>query len=280
MKFQSRSLTPDRSARHFYGGELRRYRANAGMSLMQLADIVSSSKSTLARVENAEIMPPPGLSEALDAAFGLDGLFAGIYGLARREGHPDRYRRYMDFEAVAVEIENYAAHVVPGLLQTEPYARALLQCQPGLSQDDVDQRVAARMSRQERLRSVGRPYVWAILDEAVIRRPIRSPEVMYGQLSALLRQVDAPHAKVQVLPYSNGEHPFLGGSLTLLTVPDGDAVAYEEGIEAGFLYEDPEAVQKRRRLYDVLRANALSLPETAALIKHVMEEYAPCKPPT
>jgi transcriptional regulator with XRE-family HTH domain len=281
MKFQSRSLTPDRSARHFYGNEMRRHREAAQLSLVQLAKVVNSSKSTLARVETAELMPPPDLSEKLDAAFGTDGLFGRLHELAKREAHPDQYRRFMDFEARATAIENYVAHVVPGPLQTEAYARDLFRCQPELSEEQIEERVTARMARQERLKSESPPYRWAILDEAVLRRQIGSRECMYEQLASLLEQVDTPNSKVQVMPFGAGAHPLLGGSLTLLTLPGGSAVAYEEGIEAGHLYEDPEAVLKRQRHYDVLRANALSLAESAALIQSVMEEYKPCEaPPT
>ncbi|WP_432094816.1 helix-turn-helix domain-containing protein [Streptomyces sp. bgisy100] len=280
MKFQSQSLTPDRSARHFYGAEMRRHREAAQLSLVQLAKIVNSSKSGLARVETAELMPPPELSRALDAAFGTDGLFARLYDLAKREAHPDQYRRYMDFEARATDIEQYGAQVLPGLLQTPGYARAFLGCQPDLTPEQLEERVAARMARQERLRSESPPCRWAVLDESVLRRRVGDRNCMLEQLASLLEQVDTPVSRVQVMPFDAGEHPLLGGSLTVLTLADGPAVAYEEGIEAGHLYEDPEAVKKRRRRYDVLRANALSLAESAALIRSAMEEYQPCETPS
>src|SRR5689334_11252706 len=138
MRFQPRSLTPDRSSRHFYGSEMRRQREAAQLSLVQLAKVLNSSKSTLARVETAELMPPPDLSEKLDAAFGTDGLFGRLYELAKREAHPDQYRRFMDFEAQAEVIEHYEPQVVPGLLQTESYARALLRCQEDLTEEQVE----------------------------------------------------------------------------------------------------------------------------------------------
>jgi transcriptional regulator with XRE-family HTH domain len=281
MRFQPQSLTPDRSARHFLGGELRRHREVIGLSLVQLAKIVNSSKSTLARVETAELMPPPDLPAKLDLAFGLDGFFARIYNLARREAHPDQYRRYMDFEAEATVIEQYAAHVLPGLLQTERYARAFLGCQPDLTVEELDERVAARMARQDRLRAGTPPYRWAVLDESVLRRPVGGADVMREQLTALMWQVDSQHSKIQVATFSIGAHALLGGSLTLLTLPDGSTSSYEEGIDAGHLHEDAATVQKQRRLYDVLRANALSLADSAALIRKVLEDYKTCdRPPT
>lgn len=101
MTFRPQALTPYLSARHYFGAEQRRHREVAGLSLVQLAGIVNSSKSTLARIETAELMPPPDLPDRLDAAFGSDRHFHGLYQLAKREAHPDQYRRFMDSEAQA-----------------------------------------------------------------------------------------------------------------------------------------------------------------------------------
>ncbi|NEC64433.1 helix-turn-helix transcriptional regulator [Streptomyces sp. SID9727] len=275
MTFRSQPLSPFTSARHYFGSELRRHRERAKLSLVQLADIVNSSKSTLARIETAELMPPPDMPSCLDIAFGTDRHFTGLYGLARREIHPDQYKRYMDFEARAEVIEQYGAQALPGLLQTEEYARTFLRCQEDLSEEVIEERVTARMARQERQRSADPPFRWAVIDEAVLRRQMGSRACMYQQLASLLEQVDTPDSKVQVMPFSAGLHSLLGGALTLLTLPDGASVAYEESIQAGHLYEDPDAVKKWRRQYDVLRANSHSLAESAELIRTAMEDYRP-----
>ncbi|MFB7917555.1 Scr1 family TA system antitoxin-like transcriptional regulator [Streptomyces sp. NPDC056061] len=275
MTFKPQPLTPYLSARHYFGSEQRRHRERAGLSLVQLAGVVNSSKSTLARIETADLMPPPDIPSRLDMAFGTDDHFHGLYELARREIHPDQYQRYMDFEFRSEVIEQYGAQALPGLLQTEEYARTFLRCQEDLSAEKVEERVAARMSRQERQRSENPPFRWAIVDEAVLRRQMGSPVCMREQLASLLEQVDTPNSKVQVMPFSAGLHSLLGGALTLLTLPDGTSVAYEEGIQAGHLYEDPAAVKKWRRQYEVLRANSLPLAESAELIRTAMEGYRP-----
>ncbi|UGY91976.1 helix-turn-helix domain-containing protein [Streptomyces gobiensis] len=280
MAARPRELTPDRSIRHFYGAEMRRYRTNTDMSLDRLSGIVRYSKSQLHRIETAQMMPPPGFSESLDAAFGTDGHFARLYGPVKREVHPDQYRRHMDFEAEARVVEEYAGHVVPGLLQTEAYARALLRAgAPDASEEKLEDRVTARMSRQERLRSDDPPRLWAILEEVTIRRMVGGPEVMREQLASLLPVVDTATTKMQLLPNNHGEHRLLGGSLTLHTLPDDTTVAYEEGIDAGRLYEDADSVRERRHAYDALRAYALSPKETAAWIRSAMEDCKPCEPP-
>ncbi|NLU66774.1 helix-turn-helix transcriptional regulator [Streptomyces sp. HNM0574] len=279
MRFQSQSLTPDRSTRHFFGSELRRRREEAGLSLLQLAKIVNSSKSTLARVETAELMPPPDLPPKLDLALGLDGFFGRLHALVKREAHPDQYRRFMDFEAKATVIEVYEPQVVPGLLQTEDYARAFLSCQEHLTAEEVEELVAARLSRQEPRTSGGNPLRWAILDESVLWRRVVGPEQTYNQLAVLLEQVDTPDSKVQVMPFRSGLHALMGGALNLLTLPKGVSVAYEEGIQVSHLYEDAADVRGWRRQYDVLRANALSLSESAELIREAMEDCTSCETP-
>ncbi|KAA6222343.1 XRE family transcriptional regulator [Streptomyces albofaciens JCM 4342] len=274
MKFTARALTPYVSARHYFGSEQRRHREAAKLSLVQLAAVVNSSKSTLARIEAAELLAPYDLPPRLDAAFGTGEHFYGLYQLAKREAHPDQYRRFMDLEAQAETIENYEPQVVPGQFQTEAYARVLLRCQEDLSTEQVEERVAARMSRQERRRPV--PCRWAIIDESVLRRQVGDKSCMYEQLASLLEQGNTPDSKVQVMPFSAGPHSLMSGALTLLALPNGSTAAYEEGIEAGHLYEDPDAVKKWRRQYEVLRANSLSLTESAELIRKAMEDYKPC----
>lgn len=133
------------------------------------------------------------------------------------------------------------------------------------------------MSRKDRLNSAQSPLRWAIIDESVLRRQMGSRDCTYKQLALLLTQVDTPDSKVQVMPFSAGPHYLMGASLTLLTLPNGSTVAYEECIEVGHLYEDRDSAKKWRRRYEVLRA----LPPTASaeLIREAMEDYKPCSTP-
>lgn len=173
----------------------------------RLAEILNYSKTHLGNIETANRMVPPGLSARLDAALATDGLFTHLYPLVRREAFPDRYRRFMELEAQAREIAEYAAHTVPGLLQTEAYARALLRVgQPKATTEEFGEKVSARLSRQELLHTDSPPRLWAVLDEAVIRRPAGGPATMCEQLDFFLPLTDAQHITVQVLPYAHGEH--------------------------------------------------------------------------
>ncbi|GAA2664701.1 helix-turn-helix transcriptional regulator [Streptomyces lunalinharesii] len=278
MKYAPKILTPYVSARHYFGSEQRRHREVAKLSLVQLADIVNSSKSNLARVETAELMPPPELPAALDAAFGTGEHFHGLYQLARKEIHPDQFRRYMDFESGADVIEDFATNVVPGLLQTKAYAQAFFSCAPGVTPELVEERVQARLSRQDRLWSAEPPRYSAILDEAILHRPVGGHQVMHGQLSTLLALVDTPHTMIQILPFAHGGYALMEGPLKLLTLADGRQVAYEEGRMSGDLLEVRADVAQRRATYDSLRAYALPPRDSASLIRNLMERYEQCVP--
>lgn len=127
MPARPRELTPDLSARHLFGAKMRAHRERSGISLEGLSAVVKISRSHLSRIEMAEVMPPPSLPPMLDAAFGTDGIFAELYRLASKEIHPDQFRRRMELEARSRLIEEYSGQIVPGLVQTEDYARALFE---------------------------------------------------------------------------------------------------------------------------------------------------------
>ncbi|CAM5398952.1 helix-turn-helix domain-containing protein [Streptomyces abikoensis] len=270
-----RKLTPDRSARHLFGADLRHRREAAGMTLEKLAEVVCYSRSHLARIETAEHVPPPDLPGRLDEVFGTGEHFVRLYAIARHEVHPDKYRRFMELQAQARVINEFAGHLVPGLVQTEGYARALFRVgNPKASPDEIDEKVSARLSRQGLLKAEAPPDLFVILDEAVIRRPVGGPAVMRDQLAVLVELVDTATTTVQVLPFEHGEHPLIDGPLTLMTLDDDTNVAYVESTATGFLIEDPETVRARRRSYDLLRAYALSPSKTAAVIRAAMEAFS------
>lgn len=273
MAARPRALTPDRSARHLFGAKMRWYRERADMSLEGLSDVVNISRSHLSRIETAEAMPPLDLPAMLDAAFGTDGIFAELYTLAGKEIHPDQFRRRMELETRARLIQEYTGQIIPGLVQTEDYARALFETHnPKATPDEVGELITARMSRQALLRADLPPDHSMILDEAVLRRSFGGPAVMRAQLARLAELTLTPTSVMQVLPFEHGGHALVGGSLVLLTLDDGRQVAYEESISTGLMLEDAASVTTRQRAYDLLRACALSPSDTAAFIHAAMEE--------
>ncbi|MFB7458159.1 Scr1 family TA system antitoxin-like transcriptional regulator [Streptomyces sp. NPDC056188] len=256
-----------------FGARVRRLRTAAGLTQAELGartHVVSTRITQIERASGAK--PTLELARALDAALGADNLLVELWPYVYREAFPDWSRAFMAYSERALSIRQYAAHVVPGLLQTEQYARAVLSLDALLADEDqLEERVVARLGRQERLRSPDRPELWVILDEAVLRRPIGSLAVMREQLRELLNAAANRRTTVQVLPFDQGGHEAMGGSLTLLTLPDGSEAAYTEGSDYGRLIEEPTNVLRYTVIYDRLRAAALPPLMSLDMIRSVME---------
>ncbi|MEV6775622.1 helix-turn-helix domain-containing protein [Streptomyces syringium] len=275
MARRSRELTPDRSARHLFGAEVRRHRELAGMSLERLAEVVRYSRSHLSRIEAAEHMPPPDLAGRLDAAFGTDGHFERLYALARHEAHPDKYRRRMALEARARLIREYAGCYIPGLIQTEDYARTIFRAgDPKRTEDEVEEMVTVRMGRQTLLQRDSPPDVSYVIDEAVLRRPIGGSDIWRTQLCALADFADDSAAILQILPFEHGEHALLGGHLVLFTLDDDTTIAFEESATTTEALEDPDRVRRHCRAYEMVGACALSPKASAEMINAHVKELA------
>ncbi|MEU5094519.1 helix-turn-helix transcriptional regulator [Streptomyces sp. NPDC020996] len=257
-----------------FGARVRRLRTAAGLTQAELGaktHVVSTRITQIERASGAK--PTLELARALDAALGADNLLVELWPYVYREAFPDWSRKFMEYSERAVTIRQYAAHVVPGLLQTEDYARAVLKVGRTLgSEEQLEERVALRMGRQERLGTSDRPELWVVLDEAVLQRPVGGRAVMREQLARLLTAGAESHLTVQVLPFDQGEHDVMGGSLTVLTMPDGSDIAYTEGAHYGQLIEDPDEVKGFALAYDRLRAAALPPLMSLDVIRSVMED--------
>ncbi|WP_399067868.1 helix-turn-helix domain-containing protein [Streptomyces winkii] len=257
-----------------FGARLRRLRTQAGLTQAELGRGLHVVGARIAQIERATgHKPTAGFARLLDEKLGTDDLFTDLWPHVSREAFPDWSRRYTKLSDQATAKRQYAAHVVPGLLQTEDYARALLQVGRTLTtQEQLDERLAARMSRHSLLDDPGGLDLWVVLDESVLRRAIGGKAVVRAQFTRLLEKVQGQHVTVQVLPFSSGEHAALGGSLTLLTLPDGSDVAYTEGAETGQLVEEPEDVRTYSATYERLRALAFPPRQSAELIRAAMQE--------
>lgn len=269
----AKGIQPEESMAALFGSRVRRLRTAAGLTQAELGartHVVSTRITQIERSSGAK--PTLELARALDAALGADNLLVDLWPYVYREAFPDWSRAFMAHSARAVSIGQYAAHVVPGLLQTEEYARALLSVGRSLTgEQQLEERVTARLARQERLHAPDRPELWVVLDEAVIHRPVGGPDVMRRQLARLLDAAEERHITVQVLPFDQGAHDALGGSLTVLSLPDGTRVAYTEGAHYGQLVEDPPEVNDLALTYDRLRAAALPPLMSLDMIRSVME---------
>ncbi|MEU2210539.1 Scr1 family TA system antitoxin-like transcriptional regulator [Streptomyces hygroscopicus] len=256
-----------------FGSRVRRLRTAAGLTQAELGERTHVVSTRITQIERASGAKPTfELARTLDAVLGADSLLVDMWPYVYREAFPDWSRAFMAYSERANAVREYAAHVVPGLLQTPDYARAVLSVGVSLtSEEQLQDRLAARLRRQERLSSPDRPELWVVLDEAVLRRPIGGRSVMRAQLSRLLDVATEPHITVQVLPFDQREHDVMGGSLTILTMPDGSEVAYTEGAHYGQLIEEPDDVKRFSLSYDRLRAASLPPIMSLDMIRSVME---------
>ncbi|MGH3313530.1 MAG: DUF5753 domain-containing protein, partial [Streptomyces sp.] len=195
--------------------------------------------------------------------------------LARSSKHPDYFADAAELEKLATTISEYAPMLVPGLLQTEAYARGLTQATlPFATEDEIETHVTARMERGRRLDDPTAPELWAIIHEAALRVPVDGPEVsreQLDQLSELIRR--QTRVVVQVIPFSAGPHPLMYGTTILMTFADAPSVAYTEGAHAGQLIDEPPLVAKYQRSYDHVRAAALSPKASLTLIESAAKDY-------
>ncbi|MGD3108010.1 helix-turn-helix domain-containing protein [Streptomyces sp. YGL11-2] len=261
-------------ARETLGHALVTLRRKAGKSLAQLAEDTGYERSYLNRLETGQRISKRPVIEDLDTYYGTDGLLVRLWKAARNSVIVNRYKLFMQYEEGAVIMHKYM-QVMPGLLQTEDYARAVLSSSPNhWGPDWLEEQVALRLSRQELLNRDPSPSVRVILDESVLRRPTTDPKTWAGQLSHLVESAERPSIVVQVLPFSAGVHDLMGGSLSVLWQADGVGVAYLEGSKSGELIEDAEEVAQYRLSYDQLRDSALSPPASLDVIRKIMEGNA------
>ncbi|MFF6912573.1 Scr1 family TA system antitoxin-like transcriptional regulator [Streptomyces sp. NPDC012466] len=263
------ALDPGASPLDYYGYELRRHREAAGLTLKQLGEILNYTGSLVGQIETARKVPTPEFSERADAALGTDGLFSRLVELVLRSRLPAWFQQVAELEMRATEICSFQTHMVLGLLQTPGYARAVLGA---LDRSDLEDRTAVRLARQRVFDKGEPPVFWAVLSEAALHLEIGGPEVMREQLAHLLSFENNPRINIQVLPLSVGAHAGLTGSFDLYHFAGDPTIVYTESYGSGHPTANPDTVKNCSLRYDHLRAAALSLKDSARLIRRAREE--------
>ncbi len=263
------ALDPGASPLDYYGYELRRLREAAALTQRQLGDILNYTGSLVGQIETARRVPTPEFSERADAALGSDGLLSRLVELVLRSQLPAWFRQVAELEARALEICTFQAHMIHGLLQTPAYVRAVLGA---LDEVDLDDRVEVRLARQRIFEKPKPPVLWAVISEAALYQEIGGSEVMRDQLAHLLSFERNPRINVQILPFSAGAHAGLQGSFNLYRFASDPSIVYTEGYGSGHPTANPDTVTDCSLRYDHLQAAALSLRDSAGLIRRVMEE--------
>ena len=263
------TLDPGASPLDYYGYELRRYRESAGLTQRQLGDIVNYTGSMVGQIETARKLPTHDFSQRADAALGTDGALTRLVELVMRSQLPAWFRQVAELEARAVEICTFQMGMIHGLLQTDAYARATLGA---LDRTNLDDRTAVRLSRQRIFEKTEPPVFWMVISEAALYQEIGGRETMRAQLAHLLSFEDDPRINVQVLPFTAGAHAGLTGSFNLYRFASDPTIVYTEGYGSGHPTANPDTVKDCSLRYDHLQAAALSLRDSAELIRRVMEE--------
>jgi transcriptional regulator with XRE-family HTH domain len=267
------------------GTELRKLRESNGYKLEEVAAQLGVAPSTLSRIETGKAPTKSAYLNQMLEMYGVvePGQRQVLVDMAR-EGHrkgwwaayddvlPSGFDIYVGLEAETAAVRGYEISVVHGLLQTPDYARAVLgEMFPRHATDQIDRLVDLRIERQRRLDDDPPLDLWAILDEAVIRRPVGGNQVMRHQLEHLVNMAAKPGVTMQVLPFASGAHAGHGGPFSILEFPNrtDSEVAYVESV-AGYLYlEKDREVRTRVEAFDRLRAAALSPSASVDLIAEV-----------
>lgn len=273
---------------------LRELREHSGLTMEQAVEQLKPlggtwSRSKISRIENREtgvkatdvdrLLTVYGVSDAGVRSWVMDLAARPAergYWLPLRQDLPEDFHLMLNVEASLLAVRQLEVVVIPGLLQTPDYTRALITgAGPGLDHETVERRVLARAARQRVLTRPDPMRYHVILDETILRRPIGSPETMHGQLSRLLDVAKSGHVTIQVLPLSAGATPMVDGSFSLLTLPDPiPDFGYSEGPGGAVYIEDRAMVRTCTERWGILTDSALSPNESMQLIKEAGKTYA------
>ncbi|MEU7556979.1 helix-turn-helix transcriptional regulator [Streptomyces eurythermus] len=270
------------------GQELRRLRELKGMTAEEVAERLLVSQSKISRLENGrrsisqrDVRDLCGVYEVEDKRI-VDSLMEMARD-SRQQGWWHTfgdipYSVYIGLETDAESLRVYEPQIVTGLLQTRPYAEALVRgALPETSADEIEKRVEVRMRRQERITTERNPLrLWVVLDEAALHRVVGSRLVMREQLEHLIELSELPHVTVQVLPFEVGAHPGINGQYAILEFADAadSSVVYLEGVTSDLYLEKAQDVQKYAVMYEHLRAQSHNVEVSRQFIAEAAKRYA------
>ena len=252
----------------YFGQQVRRARSAAGWSLAEFGQRIGYAPGAISRIENGKRPPTELFAQMCDRAFpDRDGWFGEFYAESRTWiATPPWFRSWVEHEQQAATLRIWQLGVLSGLLQTQDYARAILAVNPGVTEDQVRERLAARLARQALLARDDPPAVWFLVDEAALHRRVGSPHVMAAQLAHLRGVARLPNITIQVVP-SIAHAGLLGGFAV------AESAAYVETAVAGQVFEDADIIAGLLTRFDTLRNEAFRGSESLALIERMCEEW-------
>ncbi|MEU8619828.1 helix-turn-helix transcriptional regulator [Streptomyces sp. NPDC048623] len=262
----------------FFGELLKERREAAGLSQSELGRRVFVSGAYIGLFEQGVRKPQLDVAQRIDEALQTSGIFERTCrDLINASPYASYFYEVAELEAVATKICEFAPTVVPGLLQTAEYARAVtVAANPFVTEEYIEEKVSSRLERQAILQDATRPEYWVVLHENAVRAPVGGPEAMARQLDHIAALIRQRWLVVTVLPRTTGEHASMGGMLQLLEFSDQPPTAYTETSFSGTLLDDPAVVKRAQRAYDLLRVAALSPEASLALIESAAEDFRRC----
>jgi hypothetical protein len=274
----ARDLDPGASPAHFFGAEVRRAREAVGLTLADLGLVVPCDGSTVSRIEAGLLNPAERFANACDEAFPqMGGWFTRFHRDSGRWGgpYPRWFADWVDTEHHAAVLRTWEPLLVPGLLQTPEYARALFKAWQTTDDDDeVENLITARIDRQRIFGQPKPPSFWAVIDEGVLRRRIGGSKLMQDQLIHLAEMTERPMINVHVIPAEVGAHIGLLGAFAIAGFAgDAPGIVYFESPDEGQTTRDPVTVARIILTFDTLRSEALPRGASRDLIMKAAEEY-------
>lgn len=267
--------------------ELRRLRAGAELTREEVTEATGINMATIYRIESAKVRPQRRTLVSLLQLYGVPELRRGeILSLLQETGDlgwlrpfhvdlRDEYVEYIGLEAEARAVWNYESLYIPGLLQTEGYARAVIGSVLSTADEgEIDRRVQARIERQAVLVKDDPLQLRAVMDEAAVRRMVGGPEVMQAQLRHLLVAAAESSVTIQVIPFGSGAHAGMPGSFVLMSFPEAEEpeIIYVDSMAGDVFIEAEADLRRYGEIFDRLRALALSPEDTLGLLAQAAEE--------
>ena len=275
-----------RNPRQVFGAMVRFYRERAGLSRAELARQVCKSAALVEAIELGRRVATPQVTGDLDAALGAEGALGQLrdeigdglgyqpHPLWSRQPHPLWFQEWTLKEAEAAALRWFEPMLVPGLLQTADYARAIFRTRLKTTEEEIDEQVAARLKRQDVLSRSELPLVWVLIDEGVLRRPVGGRHVMCEQLRRLGEAARQPNVVIEVIPAGVGAHDGLEGAFAIADFPDAPSVGYRECAGGGHVVEESQFVTLLDLMWDTLRADALPRAASLALLEEAAKSWA------
>ncbi|RKN38300.1 DUF5753 domain-containing protein [Streptomyces hoynatensis] len=273
--------------RMILGARLRRLREARGITGLEAGRTIRASHSKISRLEMGRTGFKTRDVQDLLSLYGVcdEAERATLLALARQSNSPGWWHVYHDIvpswlnvylglEQAATVIRGYELQFVPGLLQTESYARAVLRLALDDTRERTERRVELRMGRQRILHRERPPHLWVVIDEAALRRPVGGAAVMRGQLAHLLQLSELPHVTIQVVPFGAGGHPAMAGPVTVLRPPGGDLpdVVYLEQQTGGVYPDKPAEIELYRHVLNRLVVESLSPADSLGFLRAALRD--------